>query len=239
MLAHLKCFPDAVAPYVLMPGDPDRATRIAEAHLDDARLITDHRRMYGYTGTWKGLPVTVQTSGMGCPSAAIVVEELCRLGAKAILRVGTCGTLQPHIGLGDLILATAASSLNGTTERLVGLPGFAPSADFELTRRAADVAEAAGQRLHAGPVGTCDIFYETDEALLDRLRRFGLLALEMEASALFTLGARERVRAGCMLLVSDIIATGDRITGADKDAAVDRMTTVALDALLRVSGSYT
>ena len=231
MLAHLKCSPEDVAPCVLMPGDPDRATRIAEEHLDDARLITDHRRMYGYTGTWQGVPVTVQTSGMGCASAAIVVEELCRLGAKAILRVGSCGTLQPEIGLGDLILATSASSLNGTTDRLVGVSGYAAAADFELTRRAAAAAEAAGQRLHVGPIGTCDIFYETDEALFERLRRFGLLALEMEASALFTLAARERVRSGCMLLVSDVIATGERISVEEKDAAVDRMTAVALTAL--------
>jgi purine-nucleoside phosphorylase len=235
MLAHLKCAPDDVAPYVLLPGDPDRATRIAGRHLDDARLITDHRRMYGYTGTWKGVPVTVQTSGMGCPSAAIVVEELCRLGARAILRVGSCGALQPGIGLGDLVLGTAATSLNGTTERLVGMVGYAPAADFELTRLTSTAAEVAGQRLHVGPVGTCDIFYETDEVLFDRLRRFGLLALEMEASALFTLGARERVRAGCLLLVSDIIKTGERISAGQKHAAVDRMTVVALEALRRLA----
>lgn len=237
MVAHLHCSPDDVAPYVLLPGDPDRATRIAEQHLDDARLITDHRRMYGYTGTWRGVPVTVQTSGMGCPSAAIVVEELCRLGAKAILRVGSCGTLQPDIGLGDLVLATAASSLNGTTERLVGMQGYAPAADFELVRHAWEAATSAGQPIHAGPVGTCDLFYETDEALLERLRRFGLLALEMEASAVFTLGARERVRTGCLLMVSDIIDTGERIGAGEKEAAVDRMVVVGLEAFRQMAGA--
>ncbi len=236
MLAHLKCSPEAVAPHVLMPGDPDRATRIAEVHLDDAKLITDHRRMYGYTGTWKGLPVTVQTSGMGCPSAAIVVEELCRLGAKAIVRVGSCGALQAHVGLGDLIVATAASSFNGTTERLTRLPGFAPSADFDLVRLAWEAAQGTEGAVHAGPIGTCDIFYETDEALLDRARAFGLLALEMEASALFTICARERIRAGCLLMVSDIIATGERFTAEQKDAAVDRMTRMALDTLVAGAG---
>jgi purine-nucleoside phosphorylase len=229
-LAHLKCSPDDIAPYVLLPGDPDRARRIAERHLVDAKLVTDHRQMLGFTGSWKGVPVTVQTSGMGCPSAAIVVEELCQLGARAILRVGSCGALQPEIELGDLIIATGACSLNGTTERLVELPGYAPVADFDLARLAWSRARAMGSPFHAGLVGSSDIFYERNTTVFDKLRSFGVLALEMEASAVFTIAARERVRAGCLLLVSDLIPSGARISDDGKDEAVDRMTVVALDA---------
>lgn len=226
--AHLHCQPGDVAPYVLLPGDPDRATRIAQGHLRDARLVTDHRRMYGYTGTFEGIPVTVQTTGMGSPSAAIVTEELAMLGAKAVLRVGSCGTLQPGIALGDLVVATAACSLNGTTDRIVGLPGYSPAADFHLVRHAWERAHVQGVPIHTGLVGTCDVFYERDQRLLDTMRSYAVLAFEMEAGAIFTIAARERMRAGCLLYVSDLVASGEHIAPEARAAAEDRMAEVAL-----------
>jgi purine-nucleoside phosphorylase len=169
---HLRAEAGDYAEACLLPGDPLRAQYIAETYLDNPIQRNHERGMLGYTGEFEGRPVSVQSTGMGCPSAAIVVEELIQLGVKRLLRVGTCGGLQPDLTLGDLIVALSAV----------------------------------------------------------RWSKRGVLAVEMEAAVLFTLGALRSVQAGCLLTVSDVVVEGDfkRISDEELRAAVDRMTRIAL-----------
>ena len=166
---HLRAEPGDYAPLVLLPGDPDRATAIAsrfDGGLAAARLVTEHRHLYGYTGTFGGVPVSVQTTGIGAPAAAIVVEELLRLGARRLIRVGTCGGIGRGIRTGDLVVATAATPFDGTTATYLHGEPYAPAADFTLARALVDAAVARGAVHHVGPVCTVDVFYNPDRRLL-------------------------------------------------------------------------
>ena len=145
---HLRAEPGDYAPLVLLPGDPNRATRIAamfDGGLEQTRKVNDHRALFGYTGTYQGMPVSVQTTGMGTPSFSIVVEELLRLGATRLIRVGTCGGIGRGIHTGDLVVATAAAPVDGSTRTYLHGDPFAPAADFGLTRALVDAAAAAGR----------------------------------------------------------------------------------------------
>ncbi len=155
---HVRAEPGDFAESVLMPGDPRRARYIAETFLEDAKLVTEERGMLGFTGTYGGKPVSVQTSGMGCPSAAIVAEELIQLGAKNLLRVGTCGGYHRDLRLGDLVIATSATPQDGTVSSLTqGVP-YAPAAHFDLVHAAYHAAENAGRRAFTGPIVSSDLF---------------------------------------------------------------------------------
>ncbi len=166
---------------------------------------------------------------MGCPSAAIVIEELVMLGCKKLLRVGTCGGLQPHHALGDMIVALTAVPQDGTVQTYVREP-HCPTADFELVHAAVHAAKELGQPIHVGPVVSSDVFYNPDGGQYQRWSDRGVLGVEMEAAVLFTLGALRKVQAGCLLTVSDIVVEGEftRISDDDLRAAVDRMTRVGL-----------
>lgn len=238
---HLRAEAGDYAPLVLLPGDPNRATRIAsrfDGGLDAARLVTEHRALYGYTGSWHGHPVSVQTSGMGTPSMSIVVEELVRLGCTRFVRVGTCGGIGPGMKTGDLVIANAAAPVDGATRTYLHADPFAPAPDFDLTRALVDAARAAGIEPHIGPVATVDVFYNADEDYVTKWRSRGIVAFEMEAAALFLLAARERgagrdVRAACALTVSDVLApdvtSEETYLPLDElEAATDRMIEVAL-----------
>ena len=157
---HIRAEPGDFAESVLLPGDPRRAKYIAENFFDDAKLVTEERGMLGYTGTYKGEPVSVQTTGMGCPSASIITEELCQLGAKNLLRVGTCGGYADGMQLGDLVIATAATAQDGTVATLTqGVP-YAPAPHFDLVHGAHHAAEDAGRRTFMGPIVSSDLFYD-------------------------------------------------------------------------------
>jgi DeoD family purine-nucleoside phosphorylase len=227
---HLRAEPGDYAEACLLPGDPLRAQYIAETYLDNAVQRNHERGMLGYTGEFEGRPVSVQSTGMGCPSAAIVVEELIQLGVKRLLRVGTCGGLQPDMTLGDLIVALSAVPADATARHLVGGEPHAPTSDWELVHSAVHFAKEAGQPLRAGPVVTSDVFYNPDGGQYERWSQRGVLAVEMEAAVLFTLGALRSVQAGCLLTVSDVVVEGDfkRISDEELRAAVDRMTRIAL-----------
>ncbi len=233
MPIHVRAADGDVARAVLLPGNPDRAEHIAQTFFKDARRYTHYRRMDGYTGTFEGIPVSVQTTGMGCPSASIICEELSQLGARTFVRIGTCGAIQPHIGLGDFIVATAACPCNEVSEALTGVPRFAPAADFGLVRAAVDAAEKRGARVHTGVVGTMDLFYDPRTALYEALRENGVLALEMEASAVLTIASRPGHRGACLLTVSDLIETQTRAEADALQAGVDSMIAVALEAIVR------
>ena len=229
MPIHLRGNPGDYAEGCLLPGDPLRAKYIAETFFDDAVEVNQERGMLGYTGTFRGKRVSVQSSGMGCPSAGIVIEELTQLGVKKILRVGTCGGLQPHHQLGDMIVALTAVPQDGTTHTYVHEP-HCPTASFELVHAAVHAAKEMKQPIHVGPVVSSDVFYNPDQGQYQRWSERGILGVEMEAAILFTLGALRGVQAGCLLTVSDIVVEGEftRISDDDLRAAVDRMTRVGL-----------
>jgi DeoD family purine-nucleoside phosphorylase len=218
---------------VLLPGDPLRAQYIAETYMDGVRQVNGERGLLGYTGTWEGRPVSVQGTGMGCPGATIVFEELCQLGCTKLMRVGTCGGLQAHHALGDLIVALTAVPADSTAMHLVAGEPHCPTASWELIHGAVHVAKELGQPMHVGPIVSSDLFYNPDAGQYERWSKRGVLAVEMEASALFTVGALRGVHAGCLLTVSDIVVEGvfTRITDEELRAAVDRMTRVALAAV--------
>jgi purine-nucleoside phosphorylase len=233
---HLRAEEGDYAPLVLLPGDPNRARRISERFdPGSAREVNTHRGLLGFTGTYGGTPVSVQTSGMGTPSLSIVVEELLRLGARRLVRVGTCGGIAPGLRTGELVIATAACPVDGATATYLHGEPYAPVADFLLTRALVDAATAAGVAARTGLVASVDVFYNTDADYAQRWRDRGVLAFEMEASALFFLAARAGAQAGCALTVSDVL--GDDVTTEESylpldelDRAIDRMIEVALEA---------
>ena len=245
---HLRAEEGDYAPLVLLPGDPNRATRVAEM-LDGgpgaARLVNDHRKLLGYTGTYKGVPVSVQTSGIGTPSLSIVVEELLRLGAKKLIRIGTCGGIGRGLRTGDIVVATSAAPVDGSTRTYLHGDPYAPVADFDLTRALVDASRAQGLRPAIGQVASVDVFYNPDDDYVSKWRSRGVLAFEMEAAALFYLAARAQgsgqdVRAACILTVSDTLGEteeGDVETSEDTymalgdlESATLRMVEIALEA---------
>ena len=211
MPIHIRAEPGEYAEACLLPGDPLRAKYIAETYLDDAVERNSERGLLGYTGTWEGKPVSVQGTGMGCPGATIVFEELVQLGVKKLLRVGTCGGLQPHHQLGDLIVALSAVPADSTAMHLVANEPHCPTASWELIHGAVHVAKETGQPMHVGPIVSSDLFYNPDEGQYERWSKRG-------------------VHGGCLLTVSDIVVEGEfkRISDDELRAAVDRMTKVAL-----------
>lgn len=240
---HLRAEVGDYAPLVLLPGDPKRATRIAslfDGGLANSRQVNEHRSLLGYTGTYKGVPVSVQTTGMGTPSFSIVVEELLRLGGTRLIRVGTTGGIGRGIHTGDLVIATGAAPVDGSTRTYLHGDPFAPVPDFGLTRALVDAADARGVKPFIGPVATVDVFYNPDEDYVTKWRGRGILGFEMEASALFYLASRAQgsgqdVRAACALTVSDTLSEEESSEGtymslADLEAATDRMIEIALDA---------
>jgi purine-nucleoside phosphorylase len=229
-MIHVRAEPGDFAESVLLPGDPRRARYIAENLFEDAKLVTEERGMLGYTGAYEGNPVSVQTTGMGCPSAAIVTEELVRLGAKNLLRVGTCGGYHREMELGDLVIATAAAPADGTVASVTrGLP-YAPAAHFDVVHAAYHAAE--GRRVFLGPIVTSDLFYDPTEEPAALWSNLGVLAVEMEAAAIFTVAAMRGVRAGCLLTVSNTFGEETaRIGDEGLQNAVDDMVALALETL--------
>jgi DeoD family purine-nucleoside phosphorylase len=230
MPIHLRAEPGDYAEACLLPGDPLRAKYIAETYFDDPRQVNGERGLLGYTGTWRGKPISVQGTGMGCPGATIVFEELIQLGVTKLLRVGTCGGLQPDHALGDMIVAITAVPADSTAMHLVGNEPHCPTASWPLVHGAVHVAKETNQPLHVGPIVSSDLFYNPDQEQYERWSKRGVLGVEMEAAALFTVGALRGVQAGCLLTVSDIVVEGEftRISDEDLRAAVDRMTRIAL-----------
>jgi purine-nucleoside phosphorylase len=226
---HISAKPGAIAETILLPGDPLRAQWIAETYLDDVTCYSRVRNMLGFTGTYQGTPVSVQGTGMGQPSLSIYVHELlAEYGAKTLVRVGSCGAMQAHVKVRDLVVASSActdSSMNQL--RFEGID-FAPTADFGLTRAFVDEAEAAGARVHVGSIVSSDSFYFDRPELRDRLAEYGVLAVEMEASALYTLAAKFGARALAVCTVSDHILTGEETTSDERERTFSSMAELAL-----------
>ncbi|NES31823.1 purine-nucleoside phosphorylase [Micromonospora terminaliae] len=234
MSTHIGAEPGEIAERVLMPGDPLRAKWIAETYLEDARCYTTVRGMLGFTGRWNGVEVSVQGSGMGMPSASIYAHELINeYGVKTLIRVGSCGALTEDLQLRDVVAAIGSSTdSNMNRMRFDGLIDYAPVADFGLLRTSVEVAERRGITMRVGPILAADAFYTDRPDLYDALADYGVLAVEMESAALYTIAARFKARALTVLTVSDHIKTGEKTTSQEREQTFGQMVEIALDTVI-------
>ena len=231
MTIHIGANAGDIAETVLMPGDPYRARWAAETFLDDAVLVNEVRGMLGFTGTWKGNRVTIQGSGMGMPSLSIYVNELIRdYGAKTLIRIGSCGGMQPHVGVRDVILAMSATTITSPSAGIFREVNFAPTADYSLLRAAADAAAGLETPVHVGGIYSSDVFYAERPDLDEQMVRHGILGVEMEAAELYTLAARYGRRALAVLTVSDHLQTGEALPAKDRERSFGDMVEIALNA---------
>lgn len=235
MSIHIGANKNAIAPRVLLPGDPLRAQFIAENYLSDSRRYNEVRGMYGYTGTYKGKAVSVQGTGMGMPSHAIYIHELINFyGAKTLIRVGSCGSLQADIVLRDIILAISASTNSAMINRRFDGMNFAPTADWELITVAAECAQKLGIDIKAGNILSSDVFYDEDSESWRNWARYGVLAVEMEAAALYTLASRFGVKALCILTVSDSLVSREETSANEREKTFTHMMELALETSVKI-----
>ena len=230
MSVHLEAESGDVATTVLLPGDPLRAKYIAENILEDSVCYSKVRGMYGFTGTFRGKKVSVQGTGMGVPSISIYVHELIMdYQVKNLIRIGTCGAVQPDIEIRDVLLAMSASSNSGGNKlRFKGMD-FAPTASFSLLRQAYDVAQKKGIKVKVGNILTSDTFYDGIPEHKGLWAKYGVLAVEMEAAALYTLAAKYSVNALAILTVSDNSAKGERASAEAREKSFMQMVDIALE----------
>ncbi|SCL15180.1 purine-nucleoside phosphorylase [Micromonospora inyonensis] len=234
MSVHIGAKPGEIAERVLLPGDPLRAKWIAETYLEDATCYSTVRGMLGFTGRWNGVKVSVQGSGMGMPSASIYAHELINeYGVRSLIRIGSCGALSEDLKLRDVIAANgSATDSNMNRVRFDGLIDYAPVADFGLLRASVENAERRGVPMRVGPVLAADAFYTDRPDLYDRLADYGVLAVEMESAALYTIAARFKARALTVLTVSDHIKTGEKTSSAEREQTFSQMVEIALDTIV-------
>lgn len=230
---HIGAQAGQIAPVVLMPGDPLRAKWIAENFLTGANAYTEVRGMLGFTGTYNGKPVSVQGSGMGIPSFSIYGHELlAEYDVQTIVRVGSCGALTTDLAVRDLVIAQATctdSSINRV--RFDGWD-YAPIGTFELIRKAVDAAAAKQVNTKVGLVFSSDQFYHPKPEITQRMVEYGVLAVEMEAAALYTLAAKFKRQALAICTVSDHIVTGEETTSQEREQTFGDMIEIALTAAL-------
>jgi purine-nucleoside phosphorylase len=228
---HINAEQGAFAKTVLMPGDPLRAKYIAETYLEDAVLVTDVRNMFGYTGTYKGKQISVMGSGMGQPSIGIYSYELfTEYGVENIIRIGSCGAYREDVKVRDIIIAQGASTESNFVHQY-NLPGhYAPLADWDLLNRAVSIADAQGKRYRVGNILSSDVFYNANNPqAMEKWAAMGILAVEMEAAALFMNAAKLNKKALCILTVSDSLVTGEATTAEERQTSFTDMMEIALE----------
>ncbi len=234
---HISAPDDAFAETCLLPGDPLRARWIAEKFLDDAEQVTAVRNIFGYTGTYKGQRVSVMGTGMGVPSISIYASELIdTYGVRKLIRVGSCGSLQPHLSLMDVVIGVGACTDSGVNRARFSGWDFAAIADYNLVRAAVDAAEALGKNVHVGNIMTSDLFYGPTNLSLEEtmapLVRMGVLAVEMEAAGLYGLAAERGASALAVCSVSDDMVTGEALSPEDRETSLSDMVTIILESVL-------
>ena len=231
MTIHIGAKPSDIAETVLLPGDPYRAKWAAETFLTEVRQVNNVRGMLGFTGRWHSHLVTIQGSGMGMPSLSIYVNELIRdYGAKTLIRIGSCGAMQDHIEVRDIIIALTASTLSTPSRGIFKELNFAPCADWSLLKSAVTAAEKTARPIHVGGIYSSDVFYDERPDLNEQMIRHGVLAVEMEAAELYNLAARHWVRALAVLTVSDHLITGDALPSDQREHSFGEMVEIALKA---------
>jgi purine-nucleoside phosphorylase len=234
MSIHIGAQQGQIAETILLPGDPLRAKYIAETFLEGAECYNNVRGMLGFTGTYKGKRVSVQGTGMGVPSISIYVNELIQsYGVKNLIRVGTCGAIQKDVKVRDVIIAMT-SCTDSNINRLT-FPGFdfAPCANFDLLKRAYDAAVEKGLSVRVGNILTADVFYRESMDMVKKLGDYGVLAVEMETTALYTIAAKYGVNALSVLTVSDHIFTGEETTAEERQTTFNEMIEIALEAAIK------
>jgi purine-nucleoside phosphorylase len=227
---HIAAEPGQIAQTILLPGDPRRAKFIAETLLEGAECFNEVRGMLGYTGQYGGVRVSVMGTGMGIPSHSIYVNELLdEYGVKTLIRVGTCGALQPDLEIGDIVLAMSASTDSHVNRLRFDGCDYAPTASFDLLLKAREAAEARGAKVLAGPVLSSDLFYNDDPEWWRKWAAFGTLVVEMETAGLYTLAAKYGAEALSILTVSDSLVTHVATSAEERERGFVRMAEIALE----------
>ncbi|WP_462420837.1 purine-nucleoside phosphorylase [Salinicoccus sp. Marseille-QA3877] len=236
MSIHINAQKGDIAETILLPGDPLRAKYIAENFLEDVTCYNEVRNMLGFTGTYKGKRISVQGTGMGVPSISIYIHELMEeYGVKNLIRVGTCGAIQKDVKVRDVILAQSASTDSFQNRKLFGNFDYAPTSDFDLLLSSYNEAKKKGLEVKVGNVFTADSFYD-EKGDVEMMAKYGVLALEMESSALFTISKKFDARALAILTVSDHVLTGEATSSEERQTTFNEMIEVALDAALPFAG---
>ncbi|AXG71008.1 purine nucleoside phosphorylase DeoD-type [Kordia sp. SMS9] len=229
MSIHINAKKGDIAPTVLLPGDPMRAKWIAETFFENPKLYNDVRGMFGYTGTFKGKPVSVQGTGMGAPSISIYAHELINsYGVQKLIRVGSAGSYQKDVKIRDIIIAMSASSNSNTNDLPFQGENFAPTANAELFLAAITAAKEKNIPFKAGNILTSDIFYQEDADYYKKWAKYGVLCVEMETSALYTIAARFQVKALSLLTISDSLVTHETTTSEERAQTFREMIDIAL-----------
>ena len=231
MSIHIGAEQGQIAPTILLPGDPMRAKYFAETFLEDVLCFNQIRGMLGYTGDYKGKRVSVMGTGMGIPSHSIYVHELlAEYGVKTLIRVGTCGSLQPDLKIGNIVLAMTASTDSNVNRLRFGGMDYAPAASFRLLQRAYEAATARGADVRVGGILSSDTFYGDDPNWWETWSAYGVLAVEMETAGLYTLAARFKAEALSVVTVTDGIVTGTEATAQQRERGFPLMAEIALEA---------
>ena len=230
---HMNAAPGDFAETVLMPGDPLRAQYIAETWFDSPKRVTDVRNMWGFTGKYKGTPISVMAHGMGIPSASIYVTELIEsYDVKRVMRVGSCGTSHPDVDMRDLIIAQGASTDSNVNRMRFGGYDLAALASFDLVQKAVAAAKAQKVRYHVGNVFSADLFYTPDPDMFETMAKYNVYGVEMEAAGIFPIAAEHGVEALAICTVSDDIRSGEELTSDERATTFDEMITVALETAI-------
>ncbi|MFD0619538.1 MULTISPECIES: purine-nucleoside phosphorylase [Paenibacillus] len=233
MSIHMEAQVGQVAERVLLPGDPLRAKFVAEHFLDDVYCYNEVRGMLGYTGIYKGVPVSVQGTGMGNASMSIYATELIKdYGAKKLIRIGTCGAMQKELQIRDIVLAQSVSSDSNMTEKIFHGCNYAPTADFHMLMKAYQLAESQQAKVHVGNIYNSDEFYRETLDRLHKFMEFGVLAVEMESTALYTLAAKYGVRALTILTVGSQLLTNERSSHKTSEQSFNGMAEIALNTII-------
>jgi purine-nucleoside phosphorylase len=230
MSVHIDGKRGDVAERILLPGDPLRAKYIAETYLDDVTQYNFTRGMNGYTGTYQGKRVSVQGTGMGVPSIAIYVNELIKeYGVKELIRIGSCGGIKDDVKLMDIVIPMSASSDSSMNQLAFGFKQYAPTPSFRLFKSAVETADKMGLTYHAGSILTTDHFYHPQPNHFDLWKKYNVIGVEMESTALFTIAQEHNVDALTLLTVSDHVYTGEEVSKEMKEKRFDEMIRLALD----------
>lgn len=231
MTVHIGAKPGQIAETVLMPGDPYRAKWAADTFLQDAECINEVRGMLGFTGTWNGNRVTIQGSGMGMPSLSIYANELIRdYGAKTLIRIGSCGGMQPQVKVRDVVIAMTCTTVATPSSTIFRELNYSPCADYGLLEAAVAAARMRDVGVHVGGIYSSDTFYDERPDLNEQMTRHGILGVEMEAAELYTLAARHDVRALGIMTVSDHLQTGEALPSDQREKSFGDMVEIALEA---------
>ena len=231
--AHIKATPEQIAKTVLMPGDPKRSELVAKKFLKDAVMFNDVRGVKGYTGTWKGVPVSVMASGMGMPSIGIYSYELYHgFGVENIIRIGSAGSMREDVKVRNIVLGMGACTDSAYGNQF-GLDGnFAPICDYDLLAKSVEIGKEKGFRTHVGNILSSDVFYDDNPDRNLLWRKMGVLAVEMEAAALYMNAARAGKRALAICTVSNSLVTGEELSADERETTFGEMIELALDVAI-------